>query len=118
MIKDAVRQVLRADIAERALAWLDQQALDQALRSQRNAGRGAGNGPALYYCAEVSTSVIGWVAGPTQTARRRMAAPKAIQSSREAPDRIHLQLVGVISASFPTHQQIDRCDHNDGDDDG
>jgi hypothetical protein len=28
------------------------------------------------------------------------------------------ELVGVISASFPTHQQIDRCDHNDGDDDG
>jgi hypothetical protein len=34
MIKDAVRQVPRADIAERALAWLDQQALDQALRRQ------------------------------------------------------------------------------------
>jgi hypothetical protein len=30
---------------------------------------------------------------------------------------IHGRL-GVISASFPTRQQVDGCEHNDGDDDG
>jgi hypothetical protein len=26
--------------------------------------------------------------------------------------------LGVISASFPTHQQVDGCEHNNGDDEG
>jgi hypothetical protein len=28
------------------------------------------------------------------------------------------RLTSIISASFPTHQQVDGCEHNDGDDDG
>jgi hypothetical protein len=29
-----------------------------------------------------------------------------------------LFIAWVISASFPTHQQVDGCEHNNGDDEG
>jgi hypothetical protein len=47
-------------------------------------------------------------------------APLATSNASQFVDILLRSLgrLGVISASFPTHQQVDGCEHNNGDDEG